>query len=174
MSKEVKAAWIGGICAIIAAIFGGLSLNVNIDMDDIKDNIKAYKKVQLENTEIKTINNDLQNQITFLTEENVSLMAEIQNLENELQAYSNDTSEKIYIQDFSNINTDDKIIQITTVTARIHTTPENSSNIIAIAKHDDKILLRRTVIDEDKSEWYEVFVGNQIGYVHSYLAKQIE
>lgn len=170
MTKDVKAAWIGGICVIIAAILGGLSLNVNIDIDDIK----AYKKLQLENTNLKTDNNNLQNQISSLNKENVSLKAEIQNLENELQTDDNDNSEKIYIQDFSNINDDDKIIQVVSVDARIHTAPENSSSIIAIAKHDDKILLRRIVKDKDNARWYEVLVGDQIGYVRSYSAKEIK
>lgn len=167
MSKDAK-------FIIIAALIGIFSFNINIDMDDVNENIKIYKKLKLENTDLKTENNNLQNQISSLTEENVSLKTEIQNLEGKPQTDANDSPEKIYIQDFSNIDTDDKIIQIVSVNARIHTTPENSSSIIAVAKHDDKILLRRFVKDKDGYKWYEVFVGNQIGYVQSHLAKQIE
>lgn len=37
MTKEVKAAWIGGICVIIAAIIGVFTININIQNNKLKE-----------------------------------------------------------------------------------------------------------------------------------------
>lgn len=37
MTKEVKAAWIGGICVIIAAIIGVFTVNINIQNNKLKE-----------------------------------------------------------------------------------------------------------------------------------------
>lgn len=81
MTKEVKAAWIGGICGIIATSISTLPaiINVNIKNDKL---LNMYENIQLENLDLKAENSDLQNQILSLIEKNKSLESKLLLIEN--------------------------------------------------------------------------------------------
>lgn len=149
---------------IIGLIVGLFSVNINMDLKDIIGDFEIYKNLQKENT-------DLKNQISLLIAENDSLKSQAEIIEIENQTDNNEPP--IYNQNDYDVNDTDLIIQIVATTAKIHTAPRNSSNIIVIAKRDDIIVLRRSVTDKENHKWYEVIVGNQIGYIRSYLATQI-
>lgn len=92
MSREVKAAWIGGICVIIAAIIGMFSFNVNIENDKLKDNSKIIEseneKLKEEINDWENSYNDLKEQFDDLHNENNNLSEEINALKNTIEEYS--------------------------------------------------------------------------------------
>ena len=92
MSKEVKAAWIGGICVIIAAIIGVFSININIENVKLKKNNMNMEtenaKLKEENSDWKSEYNDLQEDFKELYERNTSLSIEVDTLKNSMEQYA--------------------------------------------------------------------------------------
>lgn len=89
-AHNIKVAWIGGICVVIAAVIGIININVNVD-NKLKD---EYDNLKSENLELKTQLDNLQSQYDKLNEqysnlekENDILDKENSSLEKELKEY---------------------------------------------------------------------------------------
>lgn len=92
MTKEVKAALIGGICTIIGGFIGIFSVNISTEKE-ISNLLENYKELQSENTELKEINNDLQNQLNSVTNENQSLKSSQRSLTSDNKAGDEESSD---------------------------------------------------------------------------------
>lgn len=92
-SKE-KIAWITGICMIIAAVIGTLSVSINVNTENEKLK-KDYEEVISENTDLSNQTNEAQEaynklntQYESLVSQNNDLQDRISSLENELSQYA--------------------------------------------------------------------------------------
>lgn len=93
MSKEVKAALIGGICVIIGAIIGTIHITINVNTENEKLK-RDYEKVVSENSSLK---------------ENIdSLMTEIENLKLTIQEISSELNNQ-KVNDLSAVDSRERI-----------------------------------------------------------------
>lgn len=95
MSKEIKAAWISGICVIIAAIIGVFSINIHIENNEYPTEVDvSATPIDSETTfsELVTVP-DVEN---FSQEEAVSIL-ESSNLNFQVFCYEEDIGDTYYV-----------------------------------------------------------------------------
>ena len=86
MDKEIKSAWINGICIIIAAFIGIFSFNINIENNKLTDDKKILKS-ENDTLKVKIANLEMElSQYQYLKEENESLKNELAKLQREIQS----------------------------------------------------------------------------------------
>lgn len=90
MNKEITAAWIAGICAIIAAIIGVFSYDIR---QSNKDLIIENTELTKQNNDWESSYNDLKKQFDSLHNENDTLSEEINTLKNTVEEYTSSTDE---------------------------------------------------------------------------------
>ena len=157
-------------------------LDLQAQIDTLSD---AYNNLAQINSELQNENYTLQSQIDSLrdkiseydslAEENAALKDQVQQLENKLQIVESiSTTESGTQNSKESINNDggdgDTYIQTTAAFVKVRSAPESSSSIIGTVKRGTKLLLVNTVKESDGTEWYQILIEDETGYIRSDLA----
>lgn len=152
MTKEVKAALIGGICTIIASIIAAIVSVYNYDLNKYnsalaEENIKLYKQ----NSDLEISYNNLQSQFDELNNKNISLENEVNDLKYSIEQYQiqidnfNNAEEYEYLPD-NTVLQDDGLVTV--------------PNVVGLSQEEAINILQNVYLNTEVW-WYDYEMGNE-------------